>query len=102
MNSVTCVKSNGTIDVASNAVNGHQGLAVVMTDEATPKVQSLALFAGGSTLAVSDQISVKVGSADVSVSGTTYTITGEARGADTKNPMAGMIAEKFSIKVTCS
>ena len=34
--------------------------------------------------------------------GDTYTITGEATGADIKNPMAGMVTKPFSIKVTCS
>jgi lipoprotein LpqH len=44
---------------------------------------------------------VKVGSANVSVDGKTYTITGQAQGADMKNPMAGMITKDFNIKVTC-
>lgn len=43
----------------------------------------------------------KVGSADVAVDGKTYTITGQAQGADMKNPMAGMITKDFSIKVSC-
>jgi ipoprotein LpqH len=43
----------------------------------------------------------KVGSANVAVNGTTYTITGQAQGADLKNPMAGMITKDFNIKVTC-
>jgi lipoprotein LpqH len=43
----------------------------------------------------------KVGSANVAVDGKTYTITGQAQGADIKNPMAGMITKDFSIKVTC-
>jgi Mycobacterium 19 kDa lipoprotein antigen len=42
------------------------------------------------------------GSAEVKVDGSTYTISGEAQGADMKNPMAGMITKKFEIKVTCS
>ena len=45
---------------------------------------------------------VKTGSADVKVDGSTYTISGEAAGADMKNPMAGMITKKFEITVTCS
>jgi lipoprotein LpqH len=43
----------------------------------------------------------KVGSANVAVDGKTYTITGQAQGADMKNPMAGMITKDFTIKVTC-
>jgi ipoprotein LpqH len=38
----------------------------------------------------------------VKVDGNTYTISGEAQGADMNNPMAGMITKKFEIKVTCS
>jgi lipoprotein LpqH len=73
-----------------------------MTDEATPKVQSLGLVYDGSALSVSDNMGVKVGSADVKVDGSTYTISGEASGADMKNPMAGMITKPFTITVSCS
>ena len=41
-------------------------------------------------------------STEVKVDGSTYTITGEATGADIKNPMAGMITKPFTVKVTCS
>ena len=34
LNSVTCVKQGGKINVASGAIGGQQGLAVVMTDAA--------------------------------------------------------------------
>jgi lipoprotein LpqH len=101
--SVTCVKQGGKIDIGSGSTGGaQQALAVVMTDEATPKVQSLALVVDGNALSVSDNMGAKVGSANVAVDGKTYTITGQAQGADLKNPMAGMITKDFSIKVTCS
>ncbi|MHC9294761.1 lipoprotein LpqH [Mycobacterium sp. LTG2003] len=102
VNSVTCVKQGGKINVASAAIGGQQGLGVVMTDEATPKVESLGLVYDGSALAVSENMGVKVGSAEVKADGDTYTITGEASGADMKNPMAGMINKPFTITVTCS
>lgn len=102
LNSVTCVKQAGKITVASGAVGGQQGLGVVMTDEATPKVQTLGLVYDGSALSVSDNMGVKVGSAEVKVDGSTYTISGEASGADMKNPMAGMITKPFTITVSCS
>jgi lipoprotein LpqH len=102
LNSVTCVKAAGKINVASGAVGGQQGVAVVMTDGSTPTVESLGLVVDGSALAVSQMGGMKSGSADVAVDGSTYTITGEAQGADMKNPMAGMITKKFEIKVTCS
>jgi ipoprotein LpqH len=102
LNSVTCVKAAGKINVASGAVGGQQGVGVVMTDQATPTVESLGLVVDGNALAVAQMGGMKTGSADVAVDGSTYTITGEAQGADMKNPMAGMITKKFEIKVTCS
>lgn len=102
LNSVTCVKAGGKINVASGAIGGQQGLGIVMTDASPPTVQSLGMVVDGNALAVSDNMGMKVGSADVSVDGNSYTITGEASGADMKNPMAGMITKKFTVKVTCS
>ncbi|MFC7671472.1 lipoprotein LpqH [Mycolicibacterium sp. GCM10028919] len=103
LGSVTCVKQAGKINVASAPIGGGaQGLGVVMTDEETPKVESLGLVVDGSALAVSEMGGMKTGSAAVAVDGSTYTITGEAQGADMANPMAGMITKKFEIKVTCS
>jgi ipoprotein LpqH len=102
--SVTCVRTGGKIDIGSGAptaAGAQQALVVVMTDEATPKVESLALFVDGSALSVTNTMGVKVGSANVTVDGKTYTITGQAQGADMKNPMAGMITKDFNIKVTC-
>ena len=102
-NSVTCVKQGGTITIASGQISGQQGLAVAMTDGSPPQVQTLSMFVDGNVLAVSNNnLGAKVGSANVSVSGNTYTITGEAQGADIKNPMNGLVTKKFSIKVSCS
>ncbi len=101
LNSVTCVKQAGKITVASGAVGGQQGLGILMTDAATPAVESLAMVVDGSALAVSQMGGMKSGSADVKVDGSTYTITGEATGADIKNPMAGMITKPFTVKVNC-
>jgi ipoprotein LpqH len=99
--SVTCVKQGGKINVGSGSASGQQAVAVVMTDEATPRIESLALMVDGNALGVSDTMGVKTGSAEVKVDGDTYTISGEAQGADVKNPMAGMITKKFTIKVAC-
>jgi len=101
LKTVTCVKQGGKINVASGSIGGQQGLGVVMTDAATPKVESLGLVVDGNALAVTDNMGMKTGSADVKVDGSTYTITGEAQGADMKNPMAGMITKKFEITVSC-
>jgi ipoprotein LpqH len=102
LKSVTCVKQGGKISVASGAINGQAGLAVVMTDASPPTVDSLGMSVDGNALAVTNTMGAKVGSADVKVDGSTYTITGEAAGADMKNPMAGMITKPFTVKVTCS
>lgn len=102
LNSVTCVKQGGKINVASAAINGQAGLAVVMTDEATPTVESLAISVDGNALGVTNMMGAKTGSAEVKADGSTYTITGEATGADMANPMAGMITKPFTIKVNCS
>lgn len=103
LNTVTCVKQAGKITVASAPYGGGaQGLGVVMTDAQPPTVESLALFVDGSALAVSQMGGMKSGSADVAVDGDEYTITGEAQGADMKNPMAGMITKKFEITVACT
>ncbi|HKV20711.1 MAG TPA: lipoprotein LpqH [Mycobacterium sp.] len=100
-NSVTCVKQAGKITVASGAIGGQQGLGIVMTDADTPTVESLGMVVDGNALAVSNMAGVKSGSAEVKVDGNTYTITGEATGADMKNPMAGMITKPFTVTVTC-
>lgn len=102
LNSVTCVKQGGKINVASGAIGGQQGLGIVMTDEATPTVESLGMVVDGNALAVTNTVGAKVGSAEVKVDGSTYTITGEASGADMANPMAGMISKPFTVTVTCS
>lgn len=102
LNSVTCVKQAGKITVASGAIGGQQGLGVVMSDEATPVVESLGLVVDGNALAVANAMGAKSGSAEVKVDGKRYTITGEAVGADMSNPMAGMITKPFTVTVTCS
>ncbi len=102
VNSVTCVTQGGKINVASGAVNGQQGLGIVMTDASPPVVESLAMVVDGNALAVANAMGAKSGSAEVTVDGDNYTITGEAVGADMTNPMAGMITKPFTVTVTCS
>jgi len=100
--SVTCVKQGGKISIGSGSTGGtQQALAVVMTDANPPTVESLAMVVDGNALSVANNMGSKVGSAEVAVDGKTYTITGQAQGADLKNPMAGMITKDYSIKVSC-
>ncbi len=98
---MTCVRQGGKINIGSGSTGKQQALAVVMTDEATPKVETVALVVDGNALSVANNMGQKVGSANVAVDGKTYTISGQAQGADLKNPMAGMITKDFTIKVTC-
>lgn len=102
LKSVTCAKQGGKFVVASGAINGQQGLGVVMTDANPPAVESVTMFVDGTALGVAQVGGAKSGSADVKVNGSTYTITGEAQGVDTKNPLAGQITKPFEIKVSCS
>jgi lipoprotein LpqH len=102
LDSVTCVKQGGKINVGSAGIGGQQGLGIVMTDEATPTVESLGMVVDGNALAVTNTMGAQVGSAEVKVDGDTYTITGEATGADISNPMAGMITKPFTVTVKCS
>jgi lipoprotein LpqH len=102
LKSVTCVKQAGNFVVASSAISGQQGLAVTMTDANPPVVQTVSIFVDGNVLGVSQLGGIKSGSADVKVDGSAYTISGEAQGADFKNPAAGQITKKFEIKVNCS
>jgi ipoprotein LpqH len=100
--SVTCVRTGGKISIGSGSTaGGRQALAVVMTDEPSPKVESLMMVVDGNALSVANGMGGKLGSANVAVDGKTYTITGQAQGADMKNPMAGTITKDFNIKVTC-
>ncbi|GAC67154.1 lipoprotein LpqH [Gordonia soli] len=98
---VTCARTGGKITVGSGQVDGKQGVGVIMTDEAAPKVESLGIVVDGNALAVNNAMGMKAGSAEVAVDGKTYTITGEAQGANLSNPTAGMVTKKFEIKVTC-
>jgi ipoprotein LpqH len=99
---VTCVKRAGKISIGSgNTAGKQQAVAVVMTDEPAPKVESLILVVDGNALSVANNMGQNLGSAKVAVDGKTYTITGQAQGADMKNPMAGLITKDFSIKATC-
>ncbi|GFG48993.1 hypothetical protein MAGR_04340 [Mycolicibacterium agri] len=101
LNSVTCVKQGGKINIGSGAIGGQQGLGIVMTDTDAPTVESLGMVVDGNALAVSNIGGMQSGSAEVKVDGDTYTITGEATGADINNPMAGMITKPFTVTVSC-
>jgi ipoprotein LpqH len=97
--SIQCLKANGKITAGSS--DASSGLGLVMTDEATPKVESLGIMADGVTLAVSQMAGAELGSAEVTVDGDTYTVTGTAQGTDTANPTE-ILEKDFEIVITCS
>jgi ipoprotein LpqH len=101
LSSVTCAKQAGKITVGSGNVGTQQGLAILMTDANPPAVEQVSMVVDGNVLAVSNMGGMKTGNADVKVDGGTYTISGEATGADMKNPMAGMITKPFTVTVSC-
>jgi ipoprotein LpqH len=101
LNSVTCAKQGGKITVGSGNVGTQQGLAILMTDANPPAVEQVSIVVDGNALAVSNMGGMKTGNAEAKVDGSTYTVTGEATGADMKNPMAGMITKPFSVTVSC-
>ncbi|WP_235735215.1 lipoprotein LpqH [Nocardioides alcanivorans] len=96
---IQCLKQGGKITVGS--ADASAGLGLVMTDEDTPKVESLGIMVDGVTLAVSGMAGAELGSADVAVDGDTYTVTGTAQGTDTAKPTE-LFEKKFEIVVTCS
>lgn len=95
---IQCVKQGGKISVGSADADASLGL--VMTDEATPKVESLGIMVDGITLAVSQVGGSELGSAEVAVDGDTYTVTGTAAGTDTEDPTT-VLEKEFEIVVTC-
>ncbi len=98
---MTCVKQAGKINIGSGSTGGQQALAVVMAEGNPPDGRVAGAGRRRQRLSVADSMGAKVGSAKVAVDGKTYTISGQAQGADLKNPMAGMITKDFSIKVSC-
>ena len=83
---MTCVKQAGKITVASGAIGGQQGLGIVMTDEATPVVESLGMVVDGNALAVANAMGAKSGSAEVTVDGNrNFALIGQEHDAGAAN-----------------
>ncbi|MFV0532868.1 MAG: lipoprotein LpqH [Cumulibacter sp.] len=102
LDSVTCLKQGGKVNIASGSASAQQGLAVILSDEDPPKVEVFSIVVDDVALAVAEQAGAKIGSAEATVDGDEYTITGTAEGADLTDPTAGMISKDFEITVTCS
>jgi lipoprotein LpqH len=92
-----CQKMGDTMNIAIG--QSGTGVAAVIGGGDQPKVTSVALGnIGGVALAVGPG----VGEATATKEGDTYTIKGNATGADMSNPMAGMVTKPFELVVACS
>jgi len=92
----TCVITGGTVNIAIGEAG--TGVAAVLSEGDSPSVTSVALGnVGGVALAVGPG----VGDATATKDGNTYTIKGNATGADMANPMAGMVTKPFELVVAC-
>jgi ipoprotein LpqH len=85
----------------SIAIGGQaSGVAAVLTTADPPAVKSVGLGTVGGVVLGYAQGSPQ-GNASATKDGNKYKITGTASGADTANPMAGMVTKPFEIDVTC-
>lgn len=91
-----CATMGGTVNIAIGQAG--TGVAAVLSEGDSPTVTSVALGnVGGAALAVGPG----VGDATATKDGSTYTIKGNATGADMANPMAGMVTKPFELVVAC-
>jgi lipoprotein LpqH len=96
--SVTCNSTGGNLQIGFTQNAGGVGAIVSEGDE--PVVRSVGLGnINGVTLAF--QEGTGQGNAEVEKDDKTYTIKGNATGADMANPMAGIVTKPFEFVVTC-
>ncbi|WP_067824057.1 lipoprotein LpqH [Nocardia inohanensis] len=106
----TCAKQGGTLALAltdvNNATYGNLSVSATLSGDDTVQAVGIAGTKGGSNgspYAVGYGNGVPGGSAKVTKSGNTYTVTGEGvGGVDLTNPMAGPKNSKFEIVFACS
>lgn len=106
----TCVKQGSTLALAltdlSNATYGNLSVSATLNGDDTVQAVGIAGTQGGSNgspYAVGYGNGVPGGSAKVTKSGNTYTVTGEGvGGVDLTNPLAGPKNSKFEIVFACS
>ncbi|MGW4350479.1 lipoprotein LpqH [Nocardia sp. NPDC004582] len=106
----TCVKQAGTLALAladqSNATYGTLAASATITGDNTVQAVGITGTKGGANgqpYAVGFGNGMPGGSAKVTKSGNTYTVSGEGvGGVDLSNPMAGPKTEKFEIVFACS
>ena len=91
-----CTTVGDTVNVAIGQAG--TGVAAIISGGDAPTVTSVGLGNfGGAALAVGPG----VGEATATKDGNTYTIQGNATGADMANPTAGMVTKPFELVFTC-
>lgn len=98
MKSLTCAAMGDGHQIGGGEKDGSNFVGVTLSGDTPPKVTTLALKVGGTTLGAVPGIS---GEAEVKVDGDQYTITGEAQGVNLENITDGLQKKTFEIKVTC-
>ncbi|MCP9275902.1 lipoprotein LpqH [Mycolicibacterium arenosum] len=94
--SPTCTTMGDTVAIAIG--QGTTGIAATVSAGDAPTVSTVALGnVDGAMLAVG----AGAGDATATKDGNTYTIKGNATGADMSNPMAGIITKPFELVVAC-
>ena len=99
---IACVTQGDTVNIAigDTAAGSTTGISAQVTTGDSPTVKNVALgTVDGIALAYTP--GTGQGNAEAKKDGKTYTISGNAVGADMSNPMAGMQTKPFQIEVTC-
>lgn len=94
--SPVCSTVAGVVNLAIG--QGTTGIVALLSDGDAPTVTSVAL---GNVDGVSLAVGAGLGDATAEKDGSTYTIKGNATGADMANPMAGMVTKPFELVVAC-
>ena len=99
---IACVTQGDTVNMAigDTAPGSTTGIGAQVTTGDSPTVKNVALGTVDG-IALAYTAGTGQGNAEAKKDGKTYTISGNAVGADMSNPMAGMQTKPFQIEVTC-
>lgn len=95
---IVCAKQGGNVNIALG--QGMTGITAVVSESDPPTVSAVQLGNVGG-VALQYAPGAPGGSAEATKDGNTYTIKGNATGADMSNPMAGPVTKPFELEVTC-
>ena len=99
---ISCVTQGDTVNIAigETTQGATTGIGAQVSTGDSPTVKNVALGTVNG-IALAYTAGTGQGNAEAKKDGKTYTITGNAVGADMANPMAGMQTKPFQIEVTC-